>query len=123
MTMTRAGAQSREYFDIGLPELHDHVAGVVSDIASRYAVDGVHLDYVRYDGPPWGYHPRALQRFTAETGFEGVPAPGEEVWGDWRRALAQARAALHRTAGVVVFSYQDSSDSARGSYLREFGGL
>ncbi len=75
MTVSRAGVQSGEYFDIGLPELHDHVAGVVADIASRYAVDGVHLDYVRYDGAQWGYHPRALQRFRAETGYQGVPAP------------------------------------------------
>jgi uncharacterized lipoprotein YddW (UPF0748 family) len=38
--------------------------------------------------------------------------------------LAQAREALPRTAGVVVFSYQqDSSDRGRGSFLRELGGL
>ena len=239
MTVSRTGVQSREYFDIGLPELHSHVAGIVGDIASRYAVDGVHLDYVRYDGAQWGYHPRALQRFAAETGYQGVPAPTERVWADWRRAqsraiveraraalaqarprallsaaviaqgegpgaapggfagtrafvdyaqdwagwvsdrlldlavpmmydresvpeqaqwyrqwlafaadldarpgdaavavgvggwlnslaggLTQAREALHRTAGVAVFSYQqDSSDAARGSFLREVGRL
>ena len=99
MTVSSAGVQSREYFDIGLPELHSHVAGVVADIGSRYAVDGVHLDYVRYDGAQWGYHPRAVQRFAAETGFQGVPAPTDRVWADWRRAqsraiVARARAAL-----------------------------
>ena len=98
MTVSRTGVQSREYFDIGLPELHDHVAGVVADIAGRYAVDGVHLDYVRYDGAQWGYHPRALQRFTAETGYPGVPAPGERVWGDWRRAQSRAIVERARTA-------------------------
>ena len=239
MTVSRTGAQSRDYFDIGLPELQEHVSGIVTDIAGRYAVDGVHLDYVRYDGPQWGFHPRALQRFTAETGYQGVPASGDRVWADWRRAqsraiveqagialakarpqallsaaviaqgvgpgeaaggfagtraytdyaqdwagwvsdglldlavpmaymresvteqarwyrqwlafaseldhepvgaavavglggwlntvaggLAQAREALSRTAGVAVFSYQqDSSDRARGSFLRELGGL
>lgn len=239
MTVSRTGVQSREYFDIGLPEVHSHVAGVVGDIASRYAVDGVHLDYVRYDGAQWGYHPRALERFRAETGHQGVPAAGERTWSDWRRAqsraiveraraslagarpqavlsaaviaqdvgpvgatggfagtrafvdyaqdwagwvsdglldlavpmmyaretvpeqaqwyrqwlafaaeldgrpagaavavgvggwlntvgggLAQAREALHRTAGVSAFSYQqDSSDAARGSFLRELGRL
>jgi uncharacterized lipoprotein YddW (UPF0748 family) len=99
MTVSRTGVQSREYFDIGLPALHDHVAGVVADIASRSAVDGVHLDYVRYDGPQWGYHPRALARFTAETGYQGVPSPGDRMWADWRRAqsrtiVERARAAL-----------------------------
>jgi uncharacterized lipoprotein YddW (UPF0748 family) len=100
MTVSRAGVQSRDYFDIGLPELHDHVAGVVADIANRYAVDGVHLDYVRYDGPQWGYHPRALQRFTAETGYQGVPAPGEPVWADWRRA--QSRAIVERARAALA---------------------
>ncbi|MDP1807887.1 MAG: hypothetical protein Q8K72_22100, partial [Acidimicrobiales bacterium] len=38
--------------------------------------------------------------------------------------LTQAREALSRTAGAVVFSYQqDSSDAARGSFLRELGRL
>lgn len=109
MTVSRTGVQSREYFDIGLPELHSHVAGIVADIASRYAVDGVHLDYVRYDGAQWGYHPRALQRFSTETGFQGVPAPSEPVWADWRRAqsraiVERARAALLRARPQAVLS-------------------
>ena len=109
MTVSRTGAQSREYFDIGLPELQNHVAGIVTDIASRYAVDGVHLDYVRYDGPQWGYHPRALQRFSAETGYQGVPAPSERVWADWRRAqsraiVERARAALARARPQALLS-------------------
>ncbi len=109
MTVSSTGVQSREYFDIGLPELHTHVAGVVADIASRYAVDGVHLDYVRYDGAQWGYHPRAVQRFRAETGYQGVPAPGERVWADWRRAqsraiVERARAALARARPQALLS-------------------
>ena len=102
MTVSRAGVQSREYFDIGLPELHDHVAGIVADMASRYAIDGVHLDYVRYDGAQWGFHPRALQRFTTETGYQGVPAPGERVWADWRRA--QSRAIVERSRAALLQS-------------------
>lgn len=102
MTVSRAGAQSREYFDIGLPELQSHVAGVVADIASRYAVDGVHLDYVRYDGAQWGYHPRALQRFAAETGHQGVPAPTDRVWADWRRA--QSRAIVERARAALTLA-------------------
>ena len=109
MTVSRTGVQSREYFDIGLPELHNHVAGIVADIASRYAVDGVHLDYVRYDGAQWGYHPRALQRFTAETGYQGVPASTDRVWADWRRAqsraiVERARAALARARPGALLS-------------------
>jgi uncharacterized lipoprotein YddW (UPF0748 family) len=31
-----------------LPEVHAHINNVVSDIATNYAVDGIHLDYIRY---------------------------------------------------------------------------
>jgi hypothetical protein len=31
-----------------LPQVHTHLNNVVNDIATRYNVDGVHLDYIRY---------------------------------------------------------------------------
>src|SRR5690606_5623278 len=31
-----------------LPEVHTHINNVVRDIATNYAVDGVHLDYIRW---------------------------------------------------------------------------
>jgi uncharacterized lipoprotein YddW (UPF0748 family) len=31
-----------------LPEFHDHFNSVVTDIATNYDVDGIHLDYIRY---------------------------------------------------------------------------
>ena len=31
-----------------LPEVHTHINNVIDDIAANYAVDGVHLDYIRY---------------------------------------------------------------------------
>ncbi len=31
-----------------LPEVHAHFNNVVNDIAANYAVDGIHLDYIRY---------------------------------------------------------------------------
>ena len=31
-----------------LPEVHAHINNVVNDIATNYAVDGIHLDYIRY---------------------------------------------------------------------------
>ncbi|WP_261342235.1 family 10 glycosylhydrolase [Aeoliella mucimassa] len=33
-----------------LPEVHDHINNVITDIASNYEVDGVHLDYIRWIG-------------------------------------------------------------------------
>jgi uncharacterized lipoprotein YddW (UPF0748 family) len=90
---------SREYFDIGLPELHDHVAGMVRDIAVRSAVDGVHLDYVRYDGPQWGTTrvPSSDSRRRPPPRRAGA---GERVWADWRRA--QSRAIVERARAALA---------------------
>jgi uncharacterized lipoprotein YddW (UPF0748 family) len=59
-----------------LPEVHQHINNVVSDIASNYAVDGIHLDYIRYvpgalsfDRLP--HDPLAHQMFNAATGLDG----------------------------------------------------
>lgn len=110
MTVSHAGVQSQDYFDIGLPEVHDHVAAIVSDIASRYEVDGVHLDYVRYDGAQWGYHPRALGRFAAETGQQEVPAPDDPTWSAWRRS--QSRAIVERARQALTAARPEAVLSA-----------
>lgn len=36
------------HLDPGLPEVRTHIAKLVSDIARRYQVDGIHFDYFRY---------------------------------------------------------------------------
>jgi uncharacterized lipoprotein YddW (UPF0748 family) len=41
----------------------DHLVSVVDDLARRYPLDGVHLDYVRYPGPQFDYSRAALQAF------------------------------------------------------------
>jgi uncharacterized lipoprotein YddW (UPF0748 family) len=41
----------------GVDQVQDHIADVVSDILSRYAVDGIHLDLVRYAGSGYSYDP------------------------------------------------------------------
>ncbi|WP_052667192.1 glycoside hydrolase family 10 protein [Nitriliruptor alkaliphilus] len=74
-----------DYLDPALPEVQDHVVATVLDIVRNYAVDGIHLDYVRYASEQHGYHPRALDRFRAETGAIGTPEPRDAAWSQWRR--------------------------------------
>ena len=45
------------------------------DIISRYDVDGLNFDYIRYTGNTWGYHPIAVSRFNARYGRTGTPSP------------------------------------------------
>jgi uncharacterized lipoprotein YddW (UPF0748 family) len=41
----------------------DHLVSVVDDLARRYALDGVHVDYIRYPGAEFDYSRLALQAF------------------------------------------------------------
>ncbi len=102
------------YLDPGLPEVRQHVAAVAAEIAADYPIDALHLDYVRYADQDRGYHPRVLDRFRAETGASGTPAPADPTWSQWRRqqvtrmldeiraAVGRANPALPVTAAVVA---------------------
>jgi uncharacterized lipoprotein YddW (UPF0748 family) len=43
----------------------DHTAAVIGEIAARYPLDGVHLDYVRFPNEGFDYSPSALDQFKA----------------------------------------------------------
>jgi uncharacterized lipoprotein YddW (UPF0748 family) len=77
-----------EYLDPALPEVKAYVAAALAEIVERYPVDGIHLDYPRYDGPEYGFHPRALEQFRSDTGFAGTPAPTDPGFSQWRRDQA-----------------------------------
>ncbi len=87
-----------EYLDPGVPEVHDHVAAVVAELADSTEVDGIHLDYVRYASEREGYHPTALERFRSETGASGTPAPDDAAWSRWRREQTRELVAAARAA-------------------------
>lgn len=97
VSRTVDGAWS-EYLDPALPEVRDHVAAVVAELADRYPLDGVHLDYVRYADERHGYHPRVLDRYRAETGATGTPAPSDPAWSAWRRDQVTALMTAARDA-------------------------
>lgn len=45
------------------PAAQDHAAAVIGEIAAKYAVDGVHLDYVRFPNDDFDYSPSAMEQF------------------------------------------------------------
>ncbi len=73
--------QSSEVEGLYLSPVHpgaaDYLVRVVTEIVSRYAIDGVHLDYVRYPNDEFDYSQGALERFAATIRDE-VPKA------DWR---------------------------------------
>ena len=82
------------FLDPGHPEAAAHVAAVVRSVVQNYAVDGIHLDYIRYPetvgatpetGAPVGYNKASLERFRKRYGVEGTPAANDPLWSAWRR--------------------------------------
>ncbi len=77
--------EKNRFLDPGHPGVQDFLVAVCKEVVKNYPVDGLHLDYIRYPGPEWGYNPVALERFQRETGRNDVPAPKDEQWSAWRR--------------------------------------
>ncbi len=73
------------WLDPGHPGAVDHNVAVILDCLSKYPVDGIHLDYIRYNGSATGYNPVSVERFNAWQGRTGVPDATDADWCDWRR--------------------------------------
>ncbi|HXG47184.1 MAG TPA: family 10 glycosylhydrolase, partial [Methylomirabilota bacterium] len=67
-------------FDPGHPGVQQHTFNVAMDLISRYDLDGLNFDYVRYSGREWGYNPVAVERFNRRFGRTGQPAIDDPLW-------------------------------------------
>jgi len=83
------------------PEVQDHLFRVFTDVATRYNVDGIHFDFVRYAGSGYDFAGSTLQRFArymepkmSDAGRAAVRADATRMayvhafpneWNDWRR--------------------------------------
>ena len=76
--------------DPGHPGVLQHNYNVAMDIISRYDVDGLNFDYVRYPGNNWGYNDVAVARFNARFGRTGQPARTDPDWLQFRRDQVSA---------------------------------
>lgn len=79
------------YLDPANKEARSYLLGIVNEIASRYQVDGLQLDYIRYPfqddnaGFTYGYGVAARQQFQQLTGTDPVkisPSDGN-LWRQW----------------------------------------
>jgi uncharacterized lipoprotein YddW (UPF0748 family) len=91
----------------GLRPVRDHIVDVVVDVASRYPVDGIHLDYVRYLSERYSYDPVSIETFRRATGR--LPKELPESWQDYRRSLVtrlvrRIRHALNAVKPELVLS-------------------
>ncbi len=64
----------------------DHVTAVATDVVSRYNVDGLHLDLIRYPGPSYSYDP-----FTMEAFSQALQITPSLTITDWRPDFQRAQ--------------------------------
>ncbi len=62
----------------GHPAVAAHIISVCQDIVSHYAVDGLHLDNVRYAGPQYSQDPTSLARYASVS--------NTMAYSDWQRS-------------------------------------
>jgi len=67
------------FLDPGLPEVQNYLYNVVMDVAVNYDIDGIQLDYIRYPGVLWGYHPESYARYQEECSKQDPVK-----WNKWR---------------------------------------
>ena len=59
----------------------EHTISVCQDIVANYAVDGLHLDYIRYIGPEFSQDPISRARFS-----ETLAISPTLTWAEWQRS-------------------------------------
>lgn len=111
-----------------VPGVRSFLSSVVSEIATGYDVDGIHLDYIRYPNQAFGYEPLAAGRFYLETGLDpmvifrrssGIEEV-EDAWYSWRRDMVTStvetvRSALRADAPGVLLSAAVMADPSEAA--------
>jgi uncharacterized lipoprotein YddW (UPF0748 family) len=132
------------FCDPVVPEYRAHVVAVAADLLRRYRLAGIHLDYIRYPSPKWGYSRTALELFRADLERDLPPAERAALAGrartdpsiyarkyparfaDFRRAgvtrLVEEVGAVCRQRGVLLTAavFPDLAD-AREKRLQDWG--
>ena len=84
------------WIDLGHPDAAAYTVDVLTHLLSSYAIDGLHLDRIRYPefsvsgqtpttGTNIGYNDTSVARFNARYGRTGTPAQNDPLWNQWRR--------------------------------------
>ncbi|MCA0305165.1 MAG: family 10 glycosylhydrolase [Proteobacteria bacterium] len=87
------GKKNKEYFVNPLdPEVQDYQRAIVAEIARGYAVDGIVLDWLRFDDFNMDVGPGTRARYRAHAGIDPLAIdfatdnPARRAWNAWRAA-------------------------------------
>lgn len=76
-----ASGREKLWMNPAHPANRKHHLDLIKEILSRYDVDGIHLDYIRYPASDWCYSPYTRQRFEADTGVRIAAWPADVLKG------------------------------------------
>lgn len=109
-----------------LPEMHAHLNNVITDVATNYAVDGIHLDYIRYLPGTFNttnfarmpHDPISHDMFRAATDPDGPGGPQQGLDGADVANFAQYKTFLTNRITDLVASVKQTVDSLEVSENR-----
>jgi uncharacterized lipoprotein YddW (UPF0748 family) len=110
------------YVSPAAPPVAAHLEEVIRELVRGYALDGLHLDFVRYPGPDYDYSRSALEAFRKANRGEGEllagPARDPQAWDAFRRAtltnlVARLTAAARAAKPGLRFSAAVAPDEAQ----------
>lgn len=117
--MTRLSEQARQklmvegvFLSPSHPGVRHWIADITREIASRYPVDGIHLDYIREPSVAIGFDPTSRARFAMEHGVD--PARFDRLPPAQRASMDSAWAEFHEAqVTAIVREVRDSLDAVR----------
>jgi uncharacterized lipoprotein YddW (UPF0748 family) len=83
--------QNKPFLDPANPQVREYLIKLYTEIVTKYQVDGIHLDYIRYPfqdpflGRTYGYGKAAREQFKEQTGIDPLEiSPSQrDLWQKW----------------------------------------
>ncbi len=83
--------QTKPFLDPANPQVREYLLKLYTEIVTRYQVDGIHLDYIRYPfqdpfvGRTYGYGKAAREQFKQQTSIDPLDiSPSQrDLWQQW----------------------------------------
>ncbi|MBD2626175.1 family 10 glycosylhydrolase [Trichormus variabilis] len=83
--------QTKPFLDPANPEVRQYLLKLYAEIVTRYQVDGIHLDYIRYPfqdplaGRTYGYGKVSREQFQQQTGVDplNITPSQRDLWQKW----------------------------------------
>ncbi len=98
-------------------DVREHTTRVIQEIASRYRLDGVHLDYIRYPGPQFDFGPAERTAFTLRYGIDPAWFAGSGRWDRRTPIVGSSRSPASPKFSIVFASSGGPPRWSRLSYV------